>query len=209
MKAYDDDPGEYGTVTYSIPSTRLRETFAIDASSGALTARVPLDRERRAEWEVPITASDGGGLLRHTTVRVRVADLNDNAPVFPHKEYRAAVAHDKPPGVPFLTLTASDADTGDNARLTYSVYEGDVRTDASGLFAVDPHTGALSFARDASSFGECQKKYILKKEWTLLIVQVNFNKFFFIFSVTVSASMGKGSRRWGSRWRSSCVSLCP
>ncbi|KAL0839199.1 hypothetical protein ABMA28_015971 [Loxostege sticticalis] len=152
VKAYDDDPGEYGTVTYSIPSTRLRETFAIDASSGALNARVPLDRERRAEWEVPITASDGGGLLRHTTVRVRVADLNDNAPVFPHKEYRAAVAHDKPPGVPFLTLTASDADTGDNARLTYSVYEGDVRTDASGLFAVDPHTGALSFARDASSF---------------------------------------------------------
>lgn len=152
MKAYDDDAGEYGTVTYSIPSARLRETFAIDATSGALTSRVPLDRERRAEWEVPVTASDGGGLLRHTVVRVRVADVNDNSPVFPLREYRAAVRADRAPRLPFLTLTALDADAGDNARLTYSVYEGDVHSDASGLFSVEPLTGALSFARDATQF---------------------------------------------------------
>ncbi|CAG9791699.1 unnamed protein product [Diatraea saccharalis] len=152
VKAYDDDPGEYGTITYSIPSAKLRETFAIDASSGALTTRVPLDREARAEWEVPVTASDGGGLLRHTTVRVRVADLNDNAPQFPHREYRATAPHDRAPRAPFLTLTAHDADAGDNARVHYSIYEGDGRSDAAGLFAVDAHTGALSFARDASAF---------------------------------------------------------
>ncbi|RVE45661.1 hypothetical protein evm_009676 [Chilo suppressalis] len=152
VKAYDDDPGEYGTIAYSIPSAKLRETFAIDATSGALTTLVPLDREKRAEWEVPVTASDGGGLLRHTTVRVRVADVNDNAPVFPHREYRAAVPGSRAPNAPFLTLTARDADAPDNARLHYSVYEGDVRSDTTGLFAVDPHTGALSFARDASAF---------------------------------------------------------
>lgn len=154
MKAYDEDAGEYGTVTYSIPSARLRETFAIDATSGALTSRVPLDRERRAEWEVPVAASDGGGLLRHTVVRVRVADLNDNAPAFPLREYRASVRADRAPRLPFLTLTAHDPDAGENARLTYSVYEGDVHSDATGLFTVDPHTGALSFTRDASAFGK-------------------------------------------------------
>ncbi|XP_064074743.1 fat-like cadherin-related tumor suppressor homolog [Vanessa tameamea] len=152
VKAYDDDAGEYGTVTYSIPSAKLRETFTIDSNTGALATRVPLDREKRAEWEVPVTASDGGGLLRHTTVRVRVADLNDNPPAFPLREYRATVRHDRAPLVPFLTLTANDADAGDNARLTYSVYEGELRTDAAGLFAVDPLTGALSFARNASAF---------------------------------------------------------
>lgn len=156
MKAYDEDAGEYGTVTYSIPSARLRETFAIDATSGALTTRVPLDREQRAEWDVPVTASDGGGLLRHTVVRVRVADVNDNAPAFPLREYRASVRHDRAPRLPFLTLAAHDADAGEHARLTYSVYEGDVRSDASGLFAVDPATGALSFARDATEFGKCR-----------------------------------------------------
>ncbi|XP_026738536.1 fat-like cadherin-related tumor suppressor homolog [Trichoplusia ni] len=152
VKAYDEDAGEYGTVTYSIPSARLRETFAIDATSGALSTRVALDREARADWEVPVTASDGGGLLRHTVVRVRVADLNDNAPVFPLREYRAAVRCDRAPHLPFLTLAAHDPDAGEHARLTYSVYEGDVHSDAAGLFAVDPRSGALSFARDATPF---------------------------------------------------------
>ncbi|CAH1634963.1 unnamed protein product [Spodoptera littoralis] len=152
VKAYDDDPGEYGTVTYSIPSARLRETFAIDASSGALSTRVALDREARADWDVPVTASDGGGLVRHTVVRVRVADLNDNAPEFPLREYRAAVRCDRAPRLPFLTLAARDADAGEHARLHYSVYEGDARADTAGLFAVDAHTGALSFARDATPF---------------------------------------------------------
>lgn len=140
-------------MTYSIPSARLRETFAIDASSGALSTRVALDREARADWEVPVTASDGGGLVRHTVVRVRVADVNDNAPEFPLREYRAAVRCDRAPRLPFLTLAARDADAGEHARLHYSVYEGDARADTAGLFAVDAHTGALSFARDATPFG--------------------------------------------------------
>ncbi|KAI5643562.1 cadherin domain-containing protein [Phthorimaea operculella] len=152
VKAYDDDIGEYGTITYSIPSAKLRETFSIDANTGALTTKVVLDRETRAEWEVGVTASDGGGLLKHTVVRVRVADTNDNAPIFPLGEYRAAVRSDRAPHAPFLTLAAKDADAGENAKLTYSVYEGDVKSDASGLFHVDLHSGALSFARNASQF---------------------------------------------------------
>lgn len=153
VKAYDEDAGEFGAVTYSIPSARLRETFAVDARSGALTTRVPLDREARAEWLVPVQAADGGGRLAHTAVRVRVADLNDCAPTFPLREYRASARADRPPGEPLLTLRAHDADA-DGARLTYSVYEGELRTDAGGLFAVDPLTGVLSFARNASAFGE-------------------------------------------------------
>ncbi|KAH9632150.1 hypothetical protein HF086_006584 [Spodoptera exigua] len=164
VKAYDDDPGEYGTVTYSIPSARLRETFAIDASSGALSTRVALDRERRAEWEVGVAASDAGGLLAHTVVRVRVADANDNAPEFPLREYRAAVRADRAPRLPFLTLAARDADAGDHARLHYSVYEGDARSDTAGLFAIDAHTGALSFARDATPYD------IINELWIVVFV---------------------------------------
>lgn len=161
VKAYDEDEGSYGAVRYSIPSGKLRDTFAIDASSGALSTRVPLDRERRAEWAVPVLASDAGGLLRHTTVRVRVADLNDNAPAFPLREYRACVRPDAAPGALLLLLAAADADAGDHARLTYSLYEGAVHphadahahADATGLFAVDPASGALTLARSAKPFG--------------------------------------------------------
>nr|XP_034825226.1 fat-like cadherin-related tumor suppressor homolog [Maniola hyperantus] len=152
VKAVDPDAGEYGAVSYSIPSARLRELFAVDALSGAVSARVALDRERRAEWAVPVTASDGGGRLAHATVRVRVGDVNDHAPVFPLREYRAAARADRAPHLPFLTLAARDRDAGEHARLRYSVYEGELRTDAAGLLAVDALTGALSFARNASAF---------------------------------------------------------
>ncbi|XP_039746236.1 fat-like cadherin-related tumor suppressor homolog [Pararge aegeria] len=151
VKAMDADAGEYGAVTYAIPSARLRELFAVDASSGALSTRVPLDREHRAEWEVPVTASDGGGRLGHTTVRVRVGDANDHAPAFPLREYRAAVAPDRAPQLPFLALAALDADAGEHARLRYAAYDGELG-DAAGLFAVDALTGALALARDAAAF---------------------------------------------------------
>lgn len=160
VKAYDEDAGEYGQVTYSIPSARLRDTFAVDARTGAFTTRVPLDREARAEWEVPVAAHDGGGLVRHTMVRVRVADVNDNSPEFPLREYRCAVSAARVPRAPFITLTAYDADAADNARLTYSVYEGEAHSDAVGLFHVDNVTGALSFARDATHFSEYRSAVI-------------------------------------------------
>ncbi|CAK1553844.1 unnamed protein product [Leptosia nina] len=150
VKAFDDDAGDYGSVTYSIPSAKLRETFSIDATSGALSALVPLDREARAEWLVPVLAADGGALLRSTAVRVRVLDRNDNAPLFPLREYRAAVRASRPPGAPFLTLSATDADSPEHARLTYSLREPLVESAEAGLFAVDPLTGALSLARNAS-----------------------------------------------------------
>ncbi|GBP81327.1 Fat-like cadherin-related tumor suppressor homolog [Eumeta japonica] len=158
VKAHDPDWGEYGTIMYSIPSTLLCETFAVDPSTGAVTTRVPLDRERRAEWSVPVMASDGGGLLRHTSVRVRVADLNDNAPVFFHREYRASVRSDS--RHPFITVLASDSDDGDNANIVYAIYEPEPEAgpDAGsqqtvrGLFAVDPQSGAVSLTRNASQY---------------------------------------------------------
>ncbi|XP_052738209.1 fat-like cadherin-related tumor suppressor homolog isoform X2 [Bicyclus anynana] len=149
VAALDADAGEYGAVTYSIPSARLRELFAVDARSGAVSARAALDRERRAEWLVPVTASDGGARLAHAAVRVRVGDVNDHAPQFPLREYRAAVRADRAPLLPFLALAARDADAGEHARLRYSLY-GAPGGDAA-LLAVDALTGALSLARDASA----------------------------------------------------------
>ncbi|XP_063375219.1 fat-like cadherin-related tumor suppressor homolog [Cydia amplana] len=152
VKADDEDGGEYGTVTYSIDSALLRETFSLDAATGALTTRVALDREAKAEWEVPVAARDGGGRIRHTTVRVRVLDANDHAPEFPLREYRASAPYNLQPHKPFLTLTAHDADIGEHARIRYELYDGELSSDASGLFEIDAVTGALAFAKNASAF---------------------------------------------------------
>ncbi|KAI8439842.1 hypothetical protein MSG28_001311 [Choristoneura fumiferana] len=152
VKAYDDDGGEYGTISYSIESALLRETFAIDAATGALSTRVALDREARADWALPVAARDGGGRAGHTTVRVRVLDANDHAPSFPLREYRASARHDLPPGAPFLALAAADRDAADHAALRYELYEPAPRAASAGPFRVDAASGALSFARNASEF---------------------------------------------------------
>ncbi|VVD05387.1 unnamed protein product [Leptidea sinapis] len=166
VKAVDDDPGEYGAVTYSIPSARLRETFAVDSASGAVSALVPLDREARAEWAVPVLAADGGGRGQHTLVRVRVADVNDHAPAFPLPEYRAAVRRDRAPRLPFLTPSAADADAGDNARLLYSLDEGEAAGDAAGLLAVDPLTGAITPVSPAAVGNELSLRlHVYRLSW--------------------------------------------
>lgn len=158
MQAYDEDGGEYGAVSYSIESALLRETFAIDPATGALSTRAALDREARAEWALPVAARDGGGRVGHATVRVRVLDANDHAPAFPLREYRASAPADLPPGAPFLELAALDPDAGEYGALRYELYEPEPRAAAAGLFRVDAATGALSFARNASESGECRPR---------------------------------------------------
>ena len=41
-----------------------------------------LDREQQDEFNIPITATDGGGKSSVATLKVIVLDVGDNAPVF-------------------------------------------------------------------------------------------------------------------------------
>jgi protocadherin Fat 1/2/3 len=65
---------------------------------------VKLDRETAKEYEVPIMASDYGGRPAFITIRVKVADENDNAPVFLLKEYKAAIHSNFTVALPFLKV---------------------------------------------------------------------------------------------------------
>lgn len=69
-----------------------------------MTTLIKLDRELIKEYEVPIMASDGGGRPAFTTVRVKVADENDNAPLFLLKEYKAAIYSNYSTSISFLKV---------------------------------------------------------------------------------------------------------
>lgn len=69
----------------------MKEYFAIDDQKGEIVTKVRLDREERKTYEIPIIASDGGGRSGFTTVKVKVGDLNDNAPEFYLREYKVAI----------------------------------------------------------------------------------------------------------------------
>lgn len=69
----------------------MKEYFSIDKIKGEIVTKVPLDREERKSYEIPVIATDGGGRSGFTTVKVKVGDLNDNAPEFYLKEYKVAI----------------------------------------------------------------------------------------------------------------------
>ena len=60
-----------------------------------------------------------------TQVYIEVGDINDNDPVFDPVNYTVSVYENSPVGTPLINVTATDADNGQNAKITYSVTGGD------------------------------------------------------------------------------------
>ena len=59
--------------------------------AGELFTYKLLDREEQALYNVPVTATDGGGRTGYTVVKVNVADQGDNVPQFMMSDYKANV----------------------------------------------------------------------------------------------------------------------
>lgn len=154
--ATDKDFGDYGTIQYSIESDYLNEFFEIGKESGDVVTKKPLDREQQKLFEIPVMASDGGGKSGFIIVRVKVADENDNGPVFLLKEYKACIHANLTVNSVFLKLKAQDADEGDAARIEYSVFEP-AGSKIKSIFSIHPDTGALSLRESPKSYG----KYLL------------------------------------------------
>ena len=68
-------------------------------------------------------------------------DLNDNPPLFGKQRYFTSVPEDLPPGSSVLRVSADDADSGRNARVTYSINRR--QSDRDGVFRIDSSTGLL------------------------------------------------------------------
>ncbi|CAG0879401.1 unnamed protein product [Cyprideis torosa] len=109
----------------------------------------PLDRETKAFYQLNISAQDGGNPPRYgyLLVNTTIQDVNDNPPIFDHSDYIVSLNESVPPGTRVLQVTASDADIGDNARVTYSLQNTVTQ------FTVDPDTGVITTAEPL----KCQK----------------------------------------------------
>ena len=100
-----------------------------------------LDREDIPFYTLLIQASDKGTPPQTETVSVNVTilDVNDNSPVFSESLFTVIVSESLPVGSRFLNVTASDADIGDNALLTWSIMSGNT----GDVMAIEPSTGRL------------------------------------------------------------------
>ena len=140
VKAVDTDEGSNGAVSYDIITGNYGGAFTINSHTGQIGLRNSLDREKQAQYTLKVQAKDEGNPPRvgETVVIVIVRDGNDNLPVFQPDQFKASVKENSPAGTPVLQVTATDADSGNNGKITYSL------TMTLDLFTIDPTTGEIT-----------------------------------------------------------------
>ncbi|XP_047016059.2 protocadherin gamma-A11 isoform X23 [Ictalurus punctatus] len=123
--------------------------FRIKATSSnfysLVTDRI-LDREMFSEYNITITAVDEGSpsLSTNKTLRLKISDVNDNAPVFQRHSYTAYVMENNSPGVSIFAVTATDRDSGNNARISYFLEDLSVNgVSASSYISVNADSGEI------------------------------------------------------------------
>ena len=133
--------GTSASFTYVIMAGNPSGKFTINPTSGRIQAVRTLDREEQAEYSL-VVAAKGGSAFAETTVDVTVLDVNDNSPTFPTPTAEAVAFEDWPIGHDVYLASASDADEGENADVTYTIGPG-----SSAFFSVDAKTGMVRVAQ--------------------------------------------------------------
>lgn len=126
-------------VTYSLVDDAGR-SFSIDKSSGILVLERFLDREVQSNYRITVRATDWGAPTRLSSfanVTVTILDINDNPPVFEHRDQLVTVKEDVGLGTEVLRVHAASKDIGTNAEITYSIRSGNEH----GKFHIQPRTG--------------------------------------------------------------------
>ncbi|GAB5566824.1 protocadherin gamma-A5 isoform X15 [Prionailurus iriomotensis] len=125
FSVHDGDSGENGEIVCSIPrNLPFKLEKSVDNYYHLLTTKA-LDREEISDYNITITVIDSGNppLSTESHISLNVADINDNPPVFPHTSYSTYILENNPRGISILSVTAHDPDSGNNAKITYSLAE--------------------------------------------------------------------------------------
>jgi len=131
-----------GVVIYSIFDGDNADDFYLDQNTGLMTTQVVLDREVVEEYFFTIYAIDQASSPKTgtTLIRVVVDDVNDHDPIINHEPYIGAVQEVAEVGTRVMYIRASDEDTGENGRLTYSITSGN----EDGMFQIDSVRGEVT-----------------------------------------------------------------
>ncbi len=178
--AEDRDGPPFNSFVYAFQSgdPYADQSFAVDPSTGTVSTRLPLDRERRPQFRFLVVAYDpksSGSSVNvpqsgTATITVNVLDRNDNPPQFilPPSPTLLAAGNDSisdnlvattvqvsgkaPIGHVITKVLARDADIDDNGRISYSIQRNSTgsRTTTVGSTVSAQNTAGL-FRIDSSS----------------------------------------------------------
>ncbi|KAM6150693.1 protocadherin-7 isoform 2-T2 [Erethizon dorsatum] len=147
VQVSDRDQGENGVVTCTVVGDvpfQLKPASDTEGDQNKkkyfLHTSAPLDYEATREFNVVIVAVDSGSpsLSSNNSLVVKVGDTNDNPPVFGQSVVEVYFPENNIPGERVATVLATDADSGKNAEIAYSLDSA-----VMGVFAIDPDSGDI------------------------------------------------------------------
>uniref|UniRef100_G1KVZ3 Cadherin domain-containing protein n=1 Tax=Anolis carolinensis TaxID=28377 RepID=G1KVZ3_ANOCA len=157
LRANDPDWEENARITYSIIEEQtgnfpLSSYLSINSETGAVYALNSFDYEEIQEIRFLVKAQDGGSppLSSNVSVTLFILDQNDNAPeiLYPSPPTDGSTGielapRSSEPGYLITKVVAVDADSGQNAWLSYQL----TKATEPGLFTLGLHTGEIRTSR--------------------------------------------------------------
>ncbi|XP_022080540.1 uncharacterized protein LOC110973761 [Acanthaster planci] len=138
----DMDASSSNNIQFQIdPASNPNGVFQIN-SQGEITLTTQLDRETQAFYDLTVIMTDPNydpTFMETTHVYVTVLDQNDNQPVFPDQPSVTVTEGPSSTGVIFVTVTASDADVGNNSEMVYTITRGN----GEGIFGIHSNNGSI------------------------------------------------------------------
>ncbi|CAN2391291.1 homophilic cell adhesion via plasma membrane adhesion molecules, partial [Pristimantis euphronides] len=162
IKVNDQDSGKNGEVDCKLIDEVVFNLISSSASYYKVVTAGPLDREKVSTYNVTILATDRGTppLSSRRTITLEISDVNDNPPAFKKSTYFAYVQENNLPGASIYSLQAIDLDTGDNAKIIYSISNIDTDLPVTAYLSINIETGVL-YAQRSFDY-EQQKEFLIQ-----------------------------------------------
>ncbi|XP_072486656.1 protocadherin gamma-A2 isoform X6 [Notamacropus eugenii] len=159
LTAHDPDSEQNALVTYSIMDSTLpseapplSSIVSINSETGVLYALCSFDYEQFREFQLMVTARDSGDppLSTNVSLTLFILDQNDNAPEILYPAFPTdgssgveLAPRSAEPGYLVTKVVAVDADSGQNAWLSYHL----LKATEPGLFSMGLHSGEIRTVR--------------------------------------------------------------
>ncbi|CAN2391038.1 homophilic cell adhesion via plasma membrane adhesion molecules [Pristimantis euphronides] len=128
LNVHDLDSGVNSEVVCHISDTLAFQLIPSSSSYYKLVTAANMDRERNPSYNVTIQCMDSGSppLSTNKTLNLNISDVNDNAPAFEKMSYILYIGENNQPGTSIQTVRASDSDSDENGKITYSILNSNV-----------------------------------------------------------------------------------
>ncbi|XP_063784907.1 protocadherin gamma-B2-like isoform X29 [Pseudophryne corroboree] len=145
IEVLDQDSGANGEVDCKLTEKSFNLLLSSDSYYRIITTDF-MDREKVSTYNITILATDRGSppLSSRRTIKLEISDINDNPPIFIKSTYVAYVPENNLPGASIYSIQASDPDTGDNAKIIYSLFSTNTEDlPVSSFLSINIETGVL------------------------------------------------------------------